>query len=78
MHPGNDPHQTALHAAGLNHGFEPVDVVEVVNDNGADAGAYGELDLLGGLGVAVQDQRRRIGACGQRRDDLAAACHIEP
>ena len=36
-----------------------------------------ELEFLVGLGVAVQHQPRRVGAGLQRRQDLAAARHIE-
>ena len=78
LHAGDHPDQAALYPAGRDRGLKPADVVEVVDDHGAHPGADGELDLLGGLGVAVQDQGRRIGAGRERGDDLPAAGHVQP
>ena len=62
---------------GRHQALEPVDIVEVVDDDQADAVAHRQLDLLVGLGVAVQHQPGRVGARGQRGDDLAAARDVE-
>jgi hypothetical protein len=57
--------------------LEAVDVVEVVDDDQPDAVPHGQLELLVGLGVTVQHQSGRIGACLQRAQDLAAARDVE-
>ena len=57
--------------------LEPVDVVEVVHHDQADAVLDGQLEFLVALGVAVQDELARIGARLERGQDLAAARDVE-
>ena len=57
--------------------LEPVDVVEVVDHDQADAVLDRQLEFLVGLGVAVQDEPGRIGARLERGQDLAAARDVE-
>ena len=64
---GNDPDQAVLPMALRHDAFQPVDVVEVVDDDQSEAVLDGQLELLVGLGVAVQDQPGRIGARLDRR-----------
>ena len=58
--------------------LEPVDVVGVVDDDEADAVLGDHRDLVVALGVAVQDEQRRVRARRERGDDLAAAGDVEP
>ena len=74
---GDDPHQTRLHVAPRHEALEPVDVVEVVDHDQAHAVRDGHYQLFVGLGVAVQDQRGRVGARLQRGQDLAAAGDVD-
>ena len=74
---GDDPHQAVLLAALRHDAFQPVDVVEVVDDHQADAVLDGELELFVGLGVAVHDQPGGIGARLDGGEDLAAARDVE-
>jgi hypothetical protein len=69
------PHENVVLAPGR---LEPVDVVGVVDDDEADAVLGGHRDLVVALGVAVEDEQRRVGARRQRGDDLAAAGDVEP
>ena len=57
--------------------LEPVDVVEVVHHDQADAVLDRQLEFLVALGVAVQDEPARIGARLERGQDLAAARDVE-
>ena len=75
--PGNHPHQTPLTAARLDDAFQPVDVVEIVDDHQTDPVAERELQLLVGLGIAVQQHSGRVRAGGQRGDHLSPACDVE-
>ncbi len=74
---GNHPDQAALAAPVGHDAFQSVDVVEVVDHDEPDAVRNRQLDLLIGLGVAVQDQPVRVGARLDRGEDLASAGHIE-
>ncbi len=57
--------------------LEPVDVVEVVDHDEADAAVHGEFEFLIGLGVSVQHEPRRIRARLDRCQDLSAACDVD-
>ena len=74
---GDDPDQARLLMPRRDDALEPVDVVEVVHHDQADAVLDGQLEFLVALGVAVQDQLGRIGACLERGQDLAAARDVE-
>jgi hypothetical protein len=71
------PHQATLHMAARYQALEPVDVVEVVDHDQADAVGDGHHQFLVALGVAVQDELGRIGAGSKRGQDLAAARDVE-
>ena len=77
-HAGDHAHEHVLCAAAGHRRLEPVDVVGVVDHDEPEPTLHGHLDLLAGLGVAVQDQRRRLRAGLQRGDDLARPGDIEP
>ena len=77
LHAGDDPHQTRLPVPRGDDALEPVDVVEVVDHDEADAVFDGKCEFVVGLGVAVQDQPGRIGACLERGQDLAAARDVD-
>ena len=74
---GDDPDQAVLPSPLRHDAFQPVDVVEVVDDHQSEAVLDGQLELLVGLGVAVQDQPGGIGARLDGGEDLAAACDVE-
>ena len=74
---GNDPDQAALPATVRHDAFQPVDVVEVVDDDEPESVLDRQLELLVGLGVAVHDQSVGIGARLDRGQYLAAARHVE-
>ncbi len=75
--PWDDPDQAALPVSVRHDAFQPVDVVEVVDDHQSEAVLDRQLELLVGLGIAVQDEPVRIGARLDGGEDLAAARHIE-
>ncbi len=74
---GDDPHQAGLPMSLRHDAFQPVDVVEVVDDDEAEPVFDRELELFVGLGVAVQDQLVGIGARLDRGEDLASARDVE-
>ncbi len=74
---GDDPHEARLLMTRGHDALESVDVVEVVHHDQADAVLDGQLEFLVALGVAVQDELGRIGACLERSQDLAAARDVE-
>ncbi len=74
---GDDAHQHILRAACGHGRLEPVDVVGVVDHDEADPVLDGHLDLLVGLGVAVKDEQRGVGAGLARGHDLAPTRHVE-
>ena len=67
--PGDDAHEHGLLAA--HEPLEAVDVVEVVDHHGADAGFDGALEVLVGLRVAVQVDALRVDARRDRVHELA-------
>ena len=74
---GDDPHQARLLMPRGDDALQPVDVVEVVHHDEADAVFDRQLELLVALGIAVQDQLAGVGARLQRGEDLAAARDVE-
>ncbi len=74
---GDHPHQTVLPLSPRHDAFQPVDVVEIVDDHQSEAVLDGQLELFVRLGVAVHDQPGGIGAGLDGGEDLAAAGHIE-
>src|SRR6185437_6455438 len=72
---GDDPDQYFLWLGGQL--LEAVDVVEVVDHDGAHAGVQGHGQLGGGLGVAVQVDLVRRGSGGQCHDELAGPGHVD-
>ena len=73
----NDADQAALPMALRHNAFQAVDVVEIVDDHQSEAVFDGQLELLVGLGVAVQDQPVGIDARLEGGEDLAAARDVE-
>ena len=69
--PGRDPDQDPLAAAGAEP-FEPLDLVERVDDHVADAGLERLLQLGLGLVVAVHVDPLRLEPAAQRQVQLAA------
>ncbi|MDT5327935.1 MAG: hypothetical protein QOF25_5087 [Mycobacterium sp.] len=74
---GDHPHQAGLAGARGHDALEAVDVVEVVDHDQPDPVPHSQLELLVGLGVAVQDQSGRVGAGLQRGQDFTAARNVE-
>ncbi len=72
---GTDPKQHRRRAGGQP--LDPVDVIEAVHDDVADARVDGRLDVRVGLGVAVHDDRGRIGAASQRDAQFTLADDVE-
>ena len=73
----DDADQARLLTPSRNNSLEPVDVVEVVDHDQADAVLDGQFEFLVCLGVAVQHQPSGIGAGLQRGQDLAATGDVE-
>ena len=55
----DDAHQARLLMPSRNNALEPVDVVEVVDHDEADAVLDGQIEFVVGLGVAVQQHPGR-------------------
>jgi hypothetical protein len=73
----DDPDQAALPGIAGHRPLEPVDVVEVVHRDVADALGDGHLDLFGRLRVAVQDNPGGVRAGRPGGDDLTAAGDVQ-
>jgi hypothetical protein len=56
--------------------FDAVDVVEAVDDDVGDPGIERRLDVLVGLGVAMHDDRGRIGTGSQGQPELPGSDYI--
>ena len=69
--PGGDPQQNPLAAPGCEP-FEPLDLVERVDDDVADPGLERGEELGLGLVVAVHVDPRRVEARAERQVQLAA------
>ncbi len=79
---GGDPDQDGLRAAagagGLRHEvFQPVDVVEVVDDDKARTGLHGRPEVALRLGIAVHDHLGRVGARGEGERQFATTGDID-
>ena len=72
---GDQPDQDGLLAG--DQPLEPVDVVEVVDDDGADPGAHGHLEVRVGLGIPVHDDVARGYAAGQGQHELTRAGDVD-
>ena len=70
-HAGDDAHEHGLLAA--HEALQAIDVVEVVDHDGAHAGVDRALEVLVGLRVAVQVDARRVDAGGEGVHELAGA-----
>ena len=75
---GDHPHQDVDDATRRHRRLQPVDVVGAVHDHEAEAVLDGERDLVGELGVAVQDDEPGVDAGLEGAEDLAAARDVEP
>ena len=65
------------HAFGLRHAVEELHLVEVVDDDAADAGVQRLAQLVLGLVVAVEVDALRREADGRRDRQLAAGDDVE-
>ena len=73
-----DPQQHALRdAAALDDRREALDLDRAVDDDGADAGLDGPLELGDALVVAVEAQSRRVGTRGECHRELARRADVD-
>jgi len=83
LHVGRDTHQHLLLGAGAGRlvgkqPLQPVDLVEVVDGDQADAGAQRHSKLRLGLGVSVEHDSPRRESRRQRKVQLAAGGDVTP
>jgi hypothetical protein len=74
---GDDPDEARLLMSRGHDALEPVDVVEVVDDDKTDAVLHRQLELLIVLGVTVQDDLARIRTGLEGGEDFATARDVE-